>query len=151
MDKYDFTLAICRHPEGSNLWCSLGFNHLVYQHDNVQTVAGVLEVGHTYYRFRRCFGIGDLSVESKAYWSELYQKKEALEKVTIRGEDKTFNQNNGTTAFVINRRVYVFNSDKISTSTLKECGFKKDDSLWVPFSNADAFMDDWRVIDPGIA
>lgn len=151
MDKYDFTQAICNKPEVSNLWCSFGCNTLVYQIDNVQTIAGYLEVGHTYYRFRKGYCIGDLSAESKKYWSELFARKECLEKVTISGKDKTFNENNGMTAFVVKGRVYVFDSDKVSTYMLEQNVFKKDDQLWVPFSNTDAFMDDWRVITPAIA
>lgn len=150
MDKYDFTQAICNNPAVTHLWCSHFTNKLVYQVDGVQTVAGYLEVGHTYYRFRKGYEIGDLSNESKRYWSELFARKECLEKVTISGKDKTFNENNGKTAFVVDGRVYVFDSDKVSTYMLEKNGFKKDYELWVPFSNADGFLDDWQRVSPHV-
>ena len=145
MDKYSFTKIICNDPFDATLgFCSVK-NFIIYKNvfgDEVIVIAGFLDVGHTYYYCPNAPALSQSRV-SREYWAEIFRERDTgiLEKVTIRGKEKTFNTNKGKIAFVLNGRVFIFDLRRISEHILEEERFILDRSLLVPLSNCEGYLD----------
>lgn len=79
----------------------------------------------------------------KDFWTcvhEEYCKKEEYS-CKLSGEDRTFNWNNGKTAIVAGDKIYVAKTEFFDFNVLKEYGFTRNDSLFVPMSNGEAYYE----------
>ena len=154
-NKQKFTAALVRcAEETSGPMFEAGFIGFYVEDTYINSAAAVLPMNGTYFycplvpnnpAVYRSYGVSNYEIER--YWTDFwkhvrdeYSKNERY-RHHFTGKDKTFNYNGGKTAFVLNGKVYVCWAENIDNDTLIKLGFTKDMSLFVPFSNGEAYYE----------
>ncbi len=123
----------------------IGPGHICYYYNYVAILDGNADYTRVYFPIgtaselmRFGLSLSEIEAEYHKYWEAVHRAASNSESHVkfdnyLATMDKKFNSNSGRTAIVINEKYYVTKA-KIDTAFLLENGFKRDTSLFVPFS-----------------